>query len=107
LKGKLILIDGYSLANRAFFALPPLTNKQGQHTNAVYGMAMMLLRLVDEEKPDYLAVAFDTGKPTFRHEAYGDYKAGRRPMAEELRSQIPLVRQLFEVFGVPVIAKDG
>jgi DNA polymerase-1 len=104
---KLILIDGYSLANRAFFALPPLTNAAGQPTNAVYGVAMMLLRLVEEEKPDYLAVAFDAGKPTFRHEAYAEYKAGRRPMADELRSQIPLVRRLFEAFGIPVYELQG
>lgn len=108
MEGKLILIDSHSLANRAFFALQqPMNTKTGQPTNAVYGVAMMLTKLLDEEKPDYIIATFDTGKPTFRHEAYDQYKAGRRPMADELRSQIPLVRRLFEVFQIPVLERIG
>jgi len=104
---KLILIDGYSLANRAFFALPMLVTAKGEHTNAVYGFAMMLLRLVEEEKPDYLAVAFDTSVPTFRHEEYAEYKAGRRKMPEELREQFPLLRRLFAAFQTPILEQAG
>jgi DNA polymerase-1 len=107
MEGKMILLDSYSLANRAFFALPPLTNADGQPTNAVYGVTMMLMRLIDEEKPDYIIAAFDAEKPTFRHETYAAYKAGRRPMADELRSQIPLVRNLFETLQIPVLEVPG
>ncbi|HEX2954303.1 MAG TPA: 5'-3' exonuclease H3TH domain-containing protein, partial [Bacillota bacterium] len=107
MEGKMILLDSYSLANRAFFALPPLTNEEGQPTNAVYGVTMMLMRLIDEEKPDFIIAAFDAGKPTFRHEAYEAYKAGRRPMADELRSQIPIVRNLFETLQIPVLEFPG
>lgn len=105
--GKLILIDGYSLANRAFFALPMFTTAKGVHTNAVYGFVTMLLRLLDEEKPDYLAVAFDAGVPTFRHEEYAEYKAGRRPTAAELKEQFPILRALLEAFRIPVIEQPG
>ena len=74
---KLILIDGNSVIYRAFFAMPPLTNSRGLHTNAVYGFTNMLLRLIQEEKPSHILVAFDAGKETFRHEGYKDYKGGR------------------------------
>lgn len=108
MEGKMILIDTYSLANRAFFALQqPMNTRAGQPTNAVYGVTMMLAKLMEEEKPDYIVAAFDAGKPTFRHEAYDQYKAGRRPMADELRSQIPLVRRLFEVYHIPVLEAPG
>ena len=105
--GKLVLIDGYSLANRAFFALPMFTTAKGVHTNAVYGFALMLLRLLEEEKPDYLAVAFDVAAPTFRHEEYAEYKAGRRETAGELREQFPVLRNLLGAFKVPVLELAG
>ena len=105
--GKLVLIDGYSLANRAFFALPMFTTARGVHTNAVYGFIMMLLRLLDEEKPDYLAVAFDAGVPTFRHAEYAEYKAGRRPTAAELKEQFPILRDVLGAFRVPVLEQPG
>ena len=75
---KLVLIDGNSLINRAFYATPPLTKKDGVPVNGIYGFTIMLLRLLTEEKPDYLAVAFDLHAPTFRHEMYADYKGTRR-----------------------------
>lgn len=77
---KLVILDGFSLANRAFFALPPLATSDGQPTNAVYGMAMMLLRLMEELRPDYLVMAFDVSAPTFRHQEYQDYKGQRLKM---------------------------
>lgn len=84
---KIVLIDGHSILNRAFFGIPDLTNGEGLHTNAVYGFLNILFRILEEEKPDYLTVAFDVHAPTFRHKMYGDYKGTRKPMAEELRQQ--------------------
>lgn len=105
--GKVILIDGYSLANRAFYALPMFTTGKGVPTNAVYGFTTMLLRLLEEEDPDYVAVAFDAGAPTFRHEEYADYKAGRRETPPELREQFPILRDLLSTFRVPVLVQPG
>ncbi len=106
-QGKAVLIDGHSLIYRAFYALPTLTTASGEHTNAVLGFAMMLNRLVKEEAPDYLAVAYDLSGPTFRHETFSDYKKERPPMADELRSQIPLVKELVKAFGIPAYALEG
>lgn len=97
---KLILIDGNSIIYRAFFAMPPLTNSKGLHTNAVYGFTNMLLRLIQEEKPSHILVAFDAGKETFRHEGYKDYKGGREKTPHELSEQFPLMRELLESFGI-------
>ncbi|NLG85050.1 MAG: DNA polymerase I, partial [Firmicutes bacterium] len=105
--GKMILIDGYSLANRAFYALPMFTTSKGVPTNAVYGFTTMLFRLLEEEDPDYVAVAFDAGAPTFRHEEYAEYKAGRRETPGELREQFPLLRDLLAAFRIPVFAQPG
>jgi DNA polymerase-1 len=105
---KLTLIDGYSLANRAFFALPPLTTRNGQPTNAVYGLLMMLLRLLEQTKPDYLVTAFDVAAPTFRHEQYQAYKGQRLKMEDSLKCQFPLIRKLFlEILKVPIFEKVG
>ncbi|HOJ76506.1 MAG TPA: DNA polymerase I [Bacillota bacterium] len=104
---KLIIIDGYSLANRAFFALPLLTTKEGQVTNAVYGMAMMLIKLLEEAKPDYLITAFDVAAPTFRHQDYQAYKANRSKMDDNLRTQLPLIRQLLEIMRIPIYEQAG
>lgn len=106
-KGKFILIDGNSLLHRAFHALPTMTTSTGQHTNAVYGFATMLMRLLDTEKPTHFALAFDKAAPTFRHIAYEAYKAHRPKMPDELRSQIPLVRELVEAFNIPVCELEG
>jgi len=97
---KWILIDGNSIANRAFYAMPPLTNSAGLHTNAVYGFTTMLLRLIEEEKPTHMLVAFDAGKVTFRHEGYGDYKGGRAKTPPELSEQFPLIKDLLKAFGI-------
>ncbi len=105
---KLVIIDGNSLANRAFYAIQAkLTTKEGEPTNAVYGFANMLIRLVDEEKPDMIAVAFDKPGPTFRHEEYDEYKATRTGMPDELSSQMPLIKELLSAFRIPVLEIDG
>ena len=82
---KLVLIDGHSILNRAFYGVPDLTNSQGLHTNAVYGFLNIMFKILEEEKPDFLTVAFDVHAPTFRHEIYKEYKGTRKPMPEELR----------------------
>jgi DNA polymerase-1 len=97
---KWILIDGSSIAFRAFFAMPTLTNAAGMHTNAVYGFATMLLKLIEEEKPTHMLVAFDAGKVTFRHEGYEDYKGGREKTPPELSEQFPLIKELLDALGV-------
>jgi DNA polymerase-1 len=106
-KAKFIIIDGSSLIYRAFFALPLLQTKQGLYTNAVYGFTTMLLRLLDEEKPDYITVAFDKAKPTFRHQEYSEYKAKREKTPAELSEQISRVRELLAALHIPVVEQDG
>ncbi|QGQ97579.1 DNA polymerase I [Paenibacillus psychroresistens] len=98
---KLILIDGNSIAFRAFFALPLLSNSSGLHTNAVFGFTTMLLRLMDEQKPTHFLVAFDAGKVTFRHSEYKEYKGGRAKTPPELSEQFPLIRELLKAFSIP------
>ncbi len=104
---KLVLIDGNSLINRAFYAMPVLTTKEGVPTNAVYGFMNMFFKMLGEIKPTYVAVAFDLKAPTFRHKAYTEYKAQRKPMPEELRPQIPLLKELLNKMGVCTIEKEG
>lgn len=106
-KEKLIILDTYSLANRAFFALPPLATSSGQPTNAVYGMAMMLLRLLDESKPQFMLAALDSGVPTFRHQEYPAYKGQRLKMEDSLRTQIPIIKELFSILEIPAIEEPG
>ena len=93
---KLLLIDGHSILNRAFYGLPDLTNSEGLHTGAVYGFLNILFRLIDEEQPDYVTVAFDVHEPTFRHKIYAEYKGTRKPMPEELRQQVPLMKEVLD-----------
>ena len=85
---KILLIDGHSILNRAYYGLPNLTNWEGLHTNAVYGFLNIMFKILDEEKPDYLTVAFDRSEPTFRHQMFDAYKGTRKPMPEELREQL-------------------
>lgn len=99
-KEKVLLLDGNSLAYRAFFALPPLTNDHGVHTNATYGFTMMLSKIIEEEKPTKMLVAFDAGKTTFRHESYGEYKGGRQKTPPELSEQFPYIRKLIDAYNV-------
>ncbi|HHV94118.1 MAG TPA: DNA polymerase I [Firmicutes bacterium] len=106
-KGKVVLVDGNSLIHRAFYALPTLTTSQGEHTNAVLGFTTMLLRLLEDEEPDYMAVAFDLAGPTFRHQEFQDYKATRPKMAEELVPQVGLIKQVVEAFGIPILETPG
>ena len=91
---KLVLIDGHSILNRAFYGVPELTNSEGLHTNAVYGFLNIMFKILEEEQADHLAVAFDLSAPTFRHEKYPDYKGTRKPMPEELREQVPLMKEV-------------
>jgi DNA polymerase-1 len=104
---KWFIIDGNSLINRTFYALPPLTNSKGLHTNAIYGFASILMKVIDEERPDYIGVAFDKKAPTFRHKDYKDYKAGRLKMPEELAQQIPLLVEMLTAFGIEKISLEG
>ena len=89
---KIVLIDGHSILNRAFYGVPDLTNAEGLHTNAVYGFLNIMFRILDEEQPQYLAVAFDLHAPTFRHKMYEAYKGTRHAMPEELREQLVILQ---------------
>lgn len=104
---KLVLIDGHSILNRAFFGVPDLTNAEGFHTNAIYGFLNILFKILDEEKPDYLTVAFDLSAPTFRHKMFDGYKGTRKPMAEELRQQVPVMKKVLEAMQVKIVQKEG
>jgi len=104
---KLLLIDGHSLAYRAFYAMPPLTNSKGESTQAVLGVANMVFKILKEEKPSHLVVFFDRGIPAFRLDAYKDYKAGRPPTPEDFQSQLPHIKEFFEAMGVPVVEEEG
>lgn len=104
---KLVLIDGHSILNRAFYGIPDLTNSQGLHTNAVYGFLNIMLKILEEEQPDYLTVAFDVKQPTFRHEMYKEYKGTRKAMPDELRQQVPVIQDVLRAMNVPVIMQGG
>ena len=104
---KIVLIDGHSILNRAFFGLPDLTNSEGLHTNAIYGFLTIMFKILDEEKPDYLTVAFDVHAPTFRHKMYEDYKGTRKPMADELRQQVPVIKEVLHAMGIKTIECAG
>src|SRR5699024_1419885 len=98
---KMVLIDGNSIIYRAFFALPLLNNDKGVYTNAVYGFTTMLLRILEEENPTHILVAFDAGKTTFRHDTYKEYKGGRQKTPPELSEQFPVLKELLDQFGIP------
>ncbi len=104
---KLVLIDGHSILNRAFYGVPDLTNASGMHTNAIYGFLNILFKILDEENPQYLVVAFDLKAPTFRHEIYKEYKGTRKPMPEELRMQVPVMKELLSLMGIKIMSKEG
>ena len=104
---KLVLIDGHSILFRAFYGTPPLTNSAGLHTNGVYGFLNIMFKILDEEQADYLAVAFDLHAPTFRHEKYPEYKGNRSPMPDELREQVPLIREVLDSMAVPTLSMEG
>ena len=104
---KLVLIDGHSILNRAFYGVPDLTNAQGLHTNAIYGFLNIMFRILEEEKPDYLAVAFDVHAPTFRHQMYEEYKGTRKPMPEELRQQVPVLKDVLKAMDIVMVEQPG
>lgn len=104
---KLVLIDGNSLINRAFYATPPLSAKDGTPTNAVYAFVNMLVRIIGDIKPRYMLVAFDRKEPTFRHEMYADYKGTRKPMPEDLRPQIDLMKKVLDTMGISRYEQAG
>ncbi|WP_270179550.1 DNA polymerase I [Alkalihalobacillus sp. CinArs1] len=100
MKNKLVLIDGNSIAYRAFFALPLLNNDKGVYTNAVYGFTTMLLKIIENEAPTHMLVAFDAGKTTFRHKTYTEYKGGRQKTPSELSEQFPVIREMLDAFNI-------
>ncbi|MCD8039864.1 MAG: DNA polymerase I [Lachnospiraceae bacterium] len=104
---KIVLIDGHSILNRAFYGVPMLTGPSGLPTNAVYGFLNILFKILDEENPDYLTVAFDVKAPTFRHEMYAEYKGTRKPMPEELHRQVPVIKEVLTAMGIQLVEKAG
>ena len=107
MRKKLLAVDGNSILNRAFYGIRPLTTKDGFSTNALYGMVTMISRQAEALQPDYCAVAFDLKAPTFRHKMYDAYKAGRRPMPEELAMQMPVAKELLRALGYTVLELEG
>ncbi len=104
---KLVLIDGHSILNRAFYGVPDLSNARGLHTNAIFGFLNILFKILEEEHPDYLAVAFDVHAPTFRHEMYEGYKGTRKPMPEELREQVPVMKEVLQAMQITIMEQAG
>ena len=104
---KLVLIDGHSILNRAFYGVPDLSNAEGLHTNAVYGFLNIMFKILEEEKPEYLAVAFDVHAPTFRHQMYEAYKETRKPMPEELREQVPVMKEVLKAMHITIMEQAG
>ena len=104
---KILLIDGHSIMNRAYYGLPLLSNSKGLHTNALLGFLNILTKAIEDEKPDYLTVAFDEHAPTFRHQMYEAYKGTRHPMPDELREQIPIIKELLAAMGIKTVSKPG
>ena len=104
---KLLLVDGHSILNRAYYGLPPLTSPEGTPIGAVYGFLNILIRFLNEEKPDYLAVAFDLSGPTFRHKMYPEYKGTRKSMDDDLRVQVPIIKDVLASMEIPIVTKEG
>jgi DNA polymerase-1 len=104
---KVLLVDGHSIANRAFYGVRMLSNSRGVYTNAVFGFLNILLKTIDEVQPDHVAVAFDQKAPTFRHAMYAEYKGTRKGMPEELHQQIPLIQELLRAEGISVVLQEG
>ncbi len=104
---KLVLIDGHSILNRAFYGVPDLTNSEGLHTNAVYGFLNIMFKILEEEKADHVAVAFDLKEPTFRHKMFDAYKGTRKPMPQELHEQVPLMKEVLTSMGIPIMTLPG
>ena len=104
---KIVLMDGHSILNRAFYGVPVLTNSEGLHTNGIYGFLNIMFKALDEEKADGLMVSFDLKAPTFRHKMYDAYKGTRKPMPQELHEQVPVLKEVLRSMGIPIITKEG
>lgn len=107
MSNKLLLIDGHSILNRAFYGIPDLTNSEGLHTNAVYGFLNIMFKVLDEEKPTHFAVAFDVKEKTFRHKMFEGYKGTRKPMPNELHEQVPLIKEVLHAMNILTVEKPG
>ena len=107
MRDKLVLIDGHSILNRAFYGIPDLSNAEGLHTNAIYGFLNIMFKIIEEEKPAYLAVAFDLKAPTFRHQIYPEYKGTRKGMPDELKCQVPVMKEVLKSMGILIMEKEG
>ena len=106
-ENKFLIIDGNSIMNRAFYGIRILTTKDGTYTNAAYGFLSIYYMMLEKLNPNYVAVTFDISKPTFRHEMYGEYKAGRRSMPDELRPQMPLIKEILSAMNIPILELEG
>lgn len=104
---KLVLLDVHAIIHRAYHALPEFVSSKGVPTGALYGLSTMLMKIIADIKPDYIIACYDLPKPTYRHEAYKDYKAGRAKADEELVSQLKKSREIFEAFNIPIYDKEG
>ena len=104
---KLILIDGHSILNRAFYGVPDLTNSEGLHTNAVYGFLNIMFKFLEEENPTNIAIAFDRKEPTFRHKMFKEYKGTRKKMPDELTMQVPVIKELLQKMGIQTVELPG
>lgn len=104
---KLVLIDGHSILNRAFYGVPVFANSKGVHTNAVYGFLNIMFKIIELQQPDYMAVAFDVHAPTFRHEMFDDYKGTRKPMMPELKEQVPLIKEMLDKMNITRVELEG
>ena len=107
MREKIVLIDGHSILNRAFYGVPDLSNAEGLHTNAIYGFLNIMFKIIEEEKPNFLAVAFDLKAPTFRHKIYPEYKGTRKGMPDELREQVPVMKEVLQAMGILIMEKEG
>lgn len=104
---KVLLIDGHSILNRAFYGVPMLTNSEGLHTNGIYGFLNIMFKALDEEQAEYLVVAFDLSAPTFRHKMFDAYKGTRKPMPQELHEQVPVLKEALQSMGIQIMSKEG
>ncbi|MCL2865658.1 MAG: DNA polymerase I [Lachnospiraceae bacterium] len=104
---KIVIIDGHSILNRAFYGVPDLTNSEGLHTNAIFGFLNIMFKILDEEKPAHLVVTFDVKAPTFRHRMFAEYKGTRRPMPQELVEQVPIIKDVLAAMGIYMIEQAG
>ena len=104
---RVVLIDGHSILNRAFYGVPMLTNSEGLHTNGVYGFLNIMYKVIEEENADGVIVSFDLKAPTFRHKMFDAYKGTRKPMPQELHEQVPVLKEVLATMGIPIITKEG